>query len=166
MRCPFCAFDDSRVIDSRPAEDGGNVRRRQCESCGERFSTIERAELKPPAVRKNDDRRENFDGEKLRGGMKRALEKRPVDTAAVERAVNNILHRLAACGRSEISSRAIGEAVMHELRALDHVAYVRFASVYKNFQDPGEFSEEVERLRGDPLSPGDDPLPLPEGKNQ
>ncbi|SRR5690606_7611580 len=149
MRCPFCGSDDTRVIDSRLGEDGASVRRRrQCQDCSERFTTFERAELAMPWVIKNDGTREAFDEGKLRRGMLRALEKRPITAEVVEQAVARILRRSAFGGDREISSKTVGEWIMNELKEIDHVAYVRFASVYRRFQDLDAFSEEVNRLRG------------------
>lgn len=149
MRCPFCGCDDTRVIDSRLGEDGASVRRRrQCQDCSERFTTFERAELAMPWVIKNDGTREPFDEGKLRRGMLRALEKRPITAEVVEQAVARILRRSAFGGEREISSKTLGEWIMNELKEIDHVAYVRFASVYRRFQDLDAFSEEVNRLRG------------------
>lgn len=151
MRCPFCSAEDTRVIDSRLADEGDSVRRRrECVSCQERFTTFERAELRLPQVIKSDGRREPFREDKLRAGMQRALEKRPVDTASIEQALARIQHRLLASGEREVDSRRIGEWVMHELKELDPVAYVRFASVYRSFQDVNAFSEEVQRLQNEP----------------
>jgi len=151
MRCPFCSADETRVIDSRLSEDGGSVRRRrECEVCGERFTTFERAELKMPQIIKSDNRRESYNEEKLRGGMTRALEKRPVDAAAVEKALGRIRHKLLSSGDREVKSRTIGEWVMDELKELDPVAYVRFASVYRSFQDVEAFREEIQRLQDEP----------------
>ncbi|MBI3576412.1 MAG: transcriptional regulator NrdR [Gammaproteobacteria bacterium] len=151
MRCPFCSADETRVIDSRLSEDGDSVRRRrECEVCGERFTTFERAELKLPQVIKSDGRREEFNEDKLRGGMTRALEKRPVDADKVEKAIGRIRHKLIASGEREIPSRRIGEWVMDELKELDPVAYVRFASVYRSFQDLNAFSETVQSLQSEP----------------
>lgn len=151
MRCPFCSAEDTRVVDSREADDGGAVRRRrECADCSERFTTYEYAELKMPQIIKSGGVREAFDEEKLRLGMGRALEKRPVDVEAVERAVARIRHELVASSEREVKSRKIGEWVMRELEELDAVAYVRFASVYRSFQDLEEFSEEVERLQREP----------------
>ena len=153
MRCPFCLADDTRVIDSRLADDGDSVRRRrECTVCNERFTTFEHAELRMPQIIKSDGRRESFIEEKLRGGLSRALEKRPVDTAAVNAAVGRIQHKLQAGGEREIASREIGELVMAELREMDPVAYVRFASVYRSFQDIDAFSEEVRRLQNEPAA--------------
>lgn len=151
MRCPFCRSEDTRVIDSRLTDDGDAVRRRrECTDCGERFTTLEHASLRMPYVVKSDGSREAFDEQKLRSGMMRALEKRPVDTDAVEKGVQRIKHKLLTSGDREVPSLRIGEWVMQELSDLDQVAYVRFASVYRSFQDVDEFSEEVKRLRNQP----------------
>ena len=165
MRCPFCNADDTKVIDSRLANEGCMVRRRRaCQSCSERFTTFESAELVMPRMVKNDGRREHFDEEKLRAGMVRALEKRPVDTEAVEAALNRIKQRMRASGEREVPARDVGEWVMEELRELDPVAYVRFASVYRSFQDVHAFAEEIERLKREPSSEqGTKPLPLSGG---
>jgi len=133
------------------ADEGESVRRRrECLSCHERFTTYERAELRMPQIIKTDNRREAFNEEKLRSGMRRALEKRPVDAEAVEAALGRIRHQLMASGEREISSRRIGEWVMEELKELDQVAYVRFASVYRSFEDLNAFSEELKRLQNEP----------------
>lgn len=151
MRCPFCSADETRVIDSRLAEEGDCVRRRrECEVCGERFTTFERAELRLPAVIKSDGRREPFNEEKLRTGLSRALEKRPVDAGAVDKLIGRIRHKLIATGEREIPTRQIGQWVMEELKELDQVAYVRFASVYRSFQDINAFRDEVQRLQNEP----------------
>ncbi len=148
MHCPFCNHEDTKVIDSRLAGEGQQVRRRrECEKCGERFTTFESAELVMPRIVKNDGSREPFDEEKLRSGLMRALEKRPVSTEAMEEALARISHKLQVAGEREIKARQIGEWVMEELRSLDEVAYVRFASVYRSFQDVNEFREEIERLQ-------------------
>ena len=150
MRCPYCASDDTRVIDSRLGEGGESVRRRrECQSCAERFSTFEHVVLQMPQVIKSDGRRERFDENKLRGGLARALEKRPVELDEIEASVNRIMRRFTHKGEREIQTKMIGEAVMHELRDLDEVAYVRFASVYRSFQDLEAFNDEVEKLRED-----------------
>ncbi len=147
MRCPFCGAQDTKVIDSRLAGDGDQVRRRrECIVCKERFTTYETAELSLPRVIKSDGRRVNFDGQKLKAGMNRALEKRPVSTEQIDAAINRITRKLMASGESEVSARVIGEMVMAELEQLDQVAYVRFASVYRQFQDVRAFREEIERL--------------------
>ena len=147
MRCPFCSFEDTKVIDSRLVAEGGQVRRRrECLQCGERYTTFESAELVMPRVVKSDGKRAPFDEEKLRAGMMRALEKRPVSMEDVEAAITRISHRLRATGEREVPAREIGELVMEELRQLDDVAHVRFASVYRSFQDISDFRAEVERL--------------------
>ncbi|MDH3670905.1 MAG: transcriptional regulator NrdR [Gammaproteobacteria bacterium] len=151
MYCPFCSAVDTRVVDSRLADEGDSVRRRrECSVCSERFTTYERAELRLPQVIKSDGRREPFNEAKLRVGMGRALEKRPIDAEAVEHVVGRIRHQLLASGEREIGSRTIGEWVMQELKDLDLVAYVRFASVYRSFEDLEAFSEEVQRLQKEP----------------
>jgi transcriptional repressor NrdR len=147
MRCPFCDFEDTKVIDSRLVAEGGQVRRRrQCLSCEERFTTFETAELVMPRVVKSDGKRDPFDEQKLRAGMLRALEKRPVSMEDLEAAITRISHRLRATGEREVPARQLGELVMEELQQLDDVAYVRFASVYRSFQDISDFRAEVERL--------------------
>jgi len=147
VHCPFCGTDDTRVIDSRLVAEGAQVRRRrECAHCGERFTTFETAELVMPRLIKSDGTREPFDERKLRSGMLRALEKRPVSLESLEAAITRICHRLRASGERELPSRAVGEAVMEELQLLDDVAYVRFASVYRSFQDISDFRAEVERL--------------------
>ncbi|WP_369602893.1 transcriptional regulator NrdR [Hahella sp. SMD15-11] len=147
MHCPFCGAADTKVIDSRLVAGGNQVRRRrECTTCAERFTTYEAAELVMPRVVKQDGTRVPFDEDKLRNGMMKALEKRPVSTEAIEAAVDRIKYRLRATGEREVSSRQIGEEVMEELRELDQVAYVRFASVYRSFQDLDEFRQEIDRL--------------------
>jgi transcriptional repressor NrdR len=147
MYCPFCNADDTKVIDSRLVADGGQVRRRrECVACTERFTTYEMAELLMPRVIKTDGTREVFDEEKLRAGLQRALEKRPVSIEQIETALTQIKHFLQVTGEREVSSRMIGEEVMSKLRELDEVAYVRFASVYRSFQDLSEFQDELNRL--------------------
>ena len=147
MKCPFCGAPDTRVVDSRLAGEGDQVRRRrECVSCSERFTTFEGAELVMPRVVKQDGTRVPFDEDKLREGMMKALEKRPVSIEDIEAAINRIKFRLRATGEREIKSLMVGEEVMYELRQLDKVAYVRFASVYRSFQDINEFKEEIERL--------------------
>ena len=148
MHCPFCNTDDTKVIDSRLVADGGQVRRRrECVECGERFTTYELAELVMPRVIKSDGSRQPFDEEKLRAGLQRALEKRPVSIDEVEISLSQIKHFLQVTGEREISSRVIGEEVMKELHKLDKVAYIRFASVYRSFQDLSEFQDELNRLK-------------------
>lgn len=151
MRCPFCGASDTKVVDSRLHGDGDQVRRRrECTVCKERFTTYEAAELNLPRVVKSDGRRVNFDGRKLRAGMDRALEKRAVPTEEVDAAINHITRKLIASGGGEVSARKIGELVMEELKQLDQVAFVRFASVYRQFEDVQAFSEEIERLKREP----------------
>lgn len=151
MRCPFCGEPDTKVIDSRLANEGDSVRRRrECVTCGERFTTFETAELVMPRIVKRDGTRVPFDEEKLRSGIMRALEKRPVQMEAIEQAINHIKHYLRATGDREVNSRRLGEWVMDELRELDEVAYVRFASVYRSFQDVNAFREEIERMQSEP----------------
>ncbi len=148
MHCPFCNADDTKVIDSRLVAEGGQVRRRrECLNCKERFTTYEMAELLMPKVIKSDGSRQPFDEEKMRAGLQRALEKRPVSVEAIEAAINSVKHYLQALGEREVQSLVIGEKVMHELSRLDQVAYVRFASVYRSFQDISEFQQEIDRLK-------------------
>ena len=147
MYCPFCGATDTKVVDSRLVTNGDQVRRRrECISCGERFTTFETAELQLPRLIKQDGSRQPFDENKLRAGMMRALEKRPVSLERVEAAVANIKRKLRATGEREIKSLVAGELVMNELRKLDEVAYIRFASVYRRFQDLNEFRAEIERM--------------------
>jgi transcriptional repressor NrdR len=147
--CPFCGHLETKVTDSRLAGEGRQIRRRrECLACGERFTTFETAELLMPMVVKGDRTREPFDEGKLRSGMEKALEKRPVPRPQVDEAVSRIAHKVRALGDREVPSRVIGELVMEELRRLDEVAYVRFASVYRHFEDVEAFHEEIRRLRG------------------
>lgn len=147
MHCPFCSADDTKVIDSRLVAEGDAVRRRrECQSCGERYTTFETAELVMPRIIKRDGTREPFDEEKLKLGLTKALEKRPVSVDQIETALTHIKHRLRASGERELPSIRVGEEVMTELRAIDPVAYVRFASVYRDFQDISEFAEEIQKL--------------------
>jgi transcriptional repressor NrdR len=147
MHCPFCNAIDTKVIDSRLVADGNQVRRRrECLTCSERFTTYETAELLIPRLVKRDGSREPFHEEKLRAGMTRALEKRPVSVEQVEESINRIKHRLRATGEREVQSLILGEEVMRELQSLDEIAYIRFASVYRHFTDLNEFREEIERL--------------------
>lgn len=148
MYCPFCGISDTRVIDSRLSAEGDKVRRRrECLHCNSRFTTYEVAELPMPPVVKRDDRREPFLDEKLRVGLRRALEKRPISPERIEEAIFRIKNRARACGERELHSQQIGEWVLEELRALDHIAYIRFASVYRNFADINAFREEIECLQ-------------------
>ena len=151
MQCPFCDEQDTRVVDSRLALDGAQVRRRrECTRCRERFTTWEAAEVALPRIVKNDGTRVPFDERKLRSGMMRACEKRPVAGEAIEAAIGRIKRKLMRAGEREVASRSVGEAVMDALRDLDQVAYVRFASVYRKFEDVSEFRDEVERLENEP----------------
>nr|WP_298415429.1 transcriptional regulator NrdR [uncultured Halomonas sp.] len=157
MHCPFCGSQDTRVTDSRLVAEGDQVRRRrQCASCGERFTTYETAELIMPRVIKADASREDFNEGKLRAGMLRALEKRPVSAESIEAAVERIRQRLRARGEREIDAREIGGEVMRALKRLDQVAYIRFASVYRRFQDLDEFRAEIDRLAQEPEFPAQD----------
>ncbi len=147
MRCPFCGTQDTKVLDSRLVSEGAQVRRRRtCGHCNERFTTFEIAELQMPKLIKNDGSRVPFDEDKLRSGILKAIEKRPVSIEAIETAISRIKEKLQATGERELASRIIGEAVMDELKRLDQVAYVRFASVYRSFKDISEFRDEIERL--------------------
>ena len=153
MRCPFCGAADTKVIDSRLVAEGDQVRRRrECTSCSERFTTYEGAELLMPRVIKQNGNREPFDEDKLRSGILRALEKRPVSVEAIEAEIGKIKQALQATGEREIKSMIVGEKVMEALRRLDHVAFVRFASVYRDFQDLNEFRAEIDKLVQEPKS--------------
>ncbi|HAD31747.1 MULTISPECIES: transcriptional regulator NrdR [unclassified Methylophaga] len=156
MRCPFCGAEDSKVVDSRLSSEGDAIRRRRmCQECNERFTTYETAELSLPRLIKRDATREAFDENKLRAGIMRALEKRPVSIDAIDNAVKTITRRLWATGEREVQSRLVGDWVMDALRELDEVAYVRFASVYRSFQDVNAFREEIERMENRALSDKD-----------
>lgn len=147
MHCPFCGTQDTKVIDSRLVAEGASVRRRrECADCKERFTTFETAELIMPRVIKTDGSREPFNEDKLRSGLQRALEKRPVSLEAMENAINNVKSSLRATGEREVTTQAIGALVMENLKAIDKVAYIRFASVYRAFDDIREFGEEIARL--------------------
>ncbi len=151
MHCPFCNNDETKVIDSRLAGEGWQVRRRrECQQCDERYTTFETAELVMPHVIKRDDSREPFDQVKLRSGILRALEKRPVKSEDIEKSIERVTHLLQTMGEREVSGRLIGDMVMEELRKLDQVAYVRYASVYRSFQDITEFQKEIEKLQSLP----------------
>jgi len=155
MYCPFCNAEDTKVIDSRLTNDGSSVRRRrECISCNERYTTFETAELVMPKVIKTSGVREPFNEEKLTAGIFRALEKRPVDTNEIENSVSRILKRIRATGERELKSSLIGNWIMDELRDLDQVAFVRFASVYRSFEDVSAFQDEIEKLKNTP-SPED-----------
>ena len=142
MRCPFCSHEDSQVKDSRPTEDGSSIRRRrQCEDCGARFTTFERIQLRELTVVKSENRREPFDREKLARSVAVALRKRPVAPERTEKLLSSIQRQLETSGESEVSSATIGEMVMNGLKALDPVAYIRFASVYKDFREAKDFED-------------------------
>ncbi|HED14805.1 MAG TPA: transcriptional repressor NrdR [Gammaproteobacteria bacterium] len=161
MRCPYCMVDDTRVVETRLSDEGAVVRRRrECQACGERYTTFERAELQLPRVIKVDGRRENFNEEKLRAGLLRALQKRPVKTEILDTALRRILRSAMSQGEQEIASQKIGAMVMEELRQLDEVAYIRFASVYLRFEDIDAFSHALDRLRSNRQNPGVEPAVL------
>ncbi|MDO8939283.1 MAG: transcriptional regulator NrdR [Methylicorpusculum sp.] len=148
MRCPFCGTQDTRVVDSRLSNEGDQVRRRrECIVCKERFTTYEFVELSLPRIVKRGGAREPFDENKLRSGMLRALEKRPVGSDAIEEAISRIKKELMAKGEREVTANELGEKVMRELSELDHVAFVRFASVYRSFQDVSEFTDMINHLQ-------------------
>lgn len=148
MRCPFCSGPETKVIDSRFANEGDQIRRRrECLECQERFTTYEVADLVLPRMIKRDTSREAFNENKLRQGLLRALEKRPVNIEQIEEAISRIKRRLRALGERELETKVLGEWIMEELRKIDHVAYVRFASVYRRFQDVQAFEQEIQRLR-------------------
>jgi len=150
MRCPFCGHDDSQVKDSRPTEDGAAIRRRRfCGACGSRWTTFERVQIRDLMVLKSDSKKELFDRDKLVRSIRIAVRKRPVDEEQVERIVNSIQRRLETMGESEIPSAHIGELVMEALANIDQVAYVRFASVYRNFRDAKDFEDFVGQLSVD-----------------
>jgi len=147
MKCPFCGADDTQVVDSRTSEEGDSIRRRRrCAACDKRFTTYETVELRMPQVVKANGTREEFDDEKLRTGFLRALHKRPVPTEYVDAAVERITQKLLSLGEREIQSRRIGEMVMRELYKMDKVAYIRFASVYKDFQDVEDFRDVLKEV--------------------
>jgi transcriptional repressor NrdR len=153
MRCPFCAHEDSQVKDSRPSEDGAAIRRRrQCEACGARFTTFERVQLRDLTVVKKDSKREPFDRDKLARAMGHATRKRDIDPAKIDRLISGVQRQMETLG-DEVSSTRIGEAVMAGLKSLDHVAYIRFASIYKDFSDPGDFAEIAERVEKEGAPP-------------
>ena len=158
MRCPFCAHEDSQVKDSRPSEDGAAIRRRrQCEGCGARFTTFERVHLKDLIVVKKDGKREPFDRGKLERAIGHSCRKRDIDPAKIDQLVSGVQRQMETLG-DEVPSVKIGEAVMAGLKSLDHVAYIRFASIYRDFSDPSEFAEIAERVEKEALPPGHDKL--------
>ncbi len=154
MRCPFCAHEDSQVKDSRPSEDGAAIRRRrQCEGCGARFTTFERVQLRDLTVVKKDGKREPFDRAKLERAIGHACRKREIDRAKIAQLVSGVQRQMETLG-DEVPTQKIGEAVMAGLKALDHVAYIRFASIYTDFSEPGDFAEIAERVEKEgPLPP-------------
>ena len=152
MKCPFCKNPDTQVVDTRESDEGDSIRRRRrCLSCDKRFTTYERVELRMPQVVKQNGMRTEFNEEKLRTGFTRALHKRPVPTELVDAAIDNLIQKVFALGEREIGSRQIGEMVMKELLKLDKVAYIRFSSVYKSFQDVDDFTDAVEAVRKTPV---------------
>jgi transcriptional repressor NrdR len=158
MRCPFCGEADTQVKDSRPTEDGSAIRRRRnCPGCGQRFTTIERVQLRELVVVKADDRRVAFDRDKLARSVRIAMRKRPVDEERIERIVNGIVRQLEASGETEVKSHDVGELVMETLKAVDTVAYVRFASVYRDFREAKDFEKFLDHM-------GELPNPVPETK--
>jgi len=153
LRCPFCAHEDSQVKDSRPSEDGAAIRRRrQCEGCGARFTTFERVQLRDLTVVKKDGKREPFDRGKLERAIGHACRKRDINAAKIDQLVSGVQRQMETLG-DEVPTGKIGEAVMAGLKALDHVAYIRFASIYKDFSDPSEFAEIAERVEKEAVPP-------------
>ena len=151
MKCPFCKGPDTQVVDTRESEDGESIRRRRrCLACDKRFTTYEMVELRMPQIVKQNGMRSEFDEEKLRTSFKRALHKRPVSAELVDAAIDHVTQKLHASGEREVASRQVGEMVMKELLKLDKVAYIRFASVYKSFQDVGDFTDAVEAVSKTP----------------
>ena len=158
MRCPFCGNEDTQVKDSRPTDDNSAIRRRrQCPNCGARFTTFERVQLRELTVVKSNGQREPFDRDKLARAVGHATRKREVDPAKIDRLISGVQRQMETQG-DEVTSTRIGEAVMAGLRALDHVAYIRFASIYKDFSDPGDFAEIAERVEKEATPPGHDKL--------
>lgn len=147
MKCPYCNHADTRVIDSRPADDGNTIRRRRsCDECGKRFTTYEKVETIPLIIIKKDDNREQYDRSKIEAGVLRACYKRPVSAARIQEAIEDIETKIFAIEEKEVSSNVIGEIVMDELRVVDPVAYVRFASVYREFKDVNTFMQELKKI--------------------
>ena len=158
MRCPFCAHDNSQVKDSRPSEDGTTIRRRrECVGCGARFTTFERVQLRELTVVKRDAKREPFDREKLQRAIGHSTRKRDISADRIDQLISGVQRQLETRG-DEVTSAQIGEAVMAGLKALDHVAYIRFASIYRDFSDPGDFAEFAERVERESVPPGQDKL--------
>ena len=148
MYCPFCGDQETKVVDSRLAGDGYQIRRRrECTGCAERFTTFESAELVLPKLVKTDESREPFDEAKLRSGILKATEKRPISSEAIEELISRVIRKVQKMGEREIQSRLLGEIVIEELREIDEIAFVRYASVYRRFQDVEEFEKEIESLR-------------------
>lgn len=149
MKCPFCNAEDTKVIDSRPAEDNASIRRRrQCEQCGKRFTTYEKLETLPLMVIKKDDSREPYDRSKIEAGIVRSCHKRPVSVEQISQMIDEIENEIFSLGDKEVPTNVIGEKVMEKLKALDEVAYVRFASVYREFKDVHTFMDEIGKLLG------------------
>ncbi|MDP2955312.1 MAG: transcriptional regulator NrdR [Longimicrobiales bacterium] len=161
MNCPYCAFEDSKVTDSRPASGGGIRRRRECLSCGRRFTTVERVELGGLLVAKKDGRREEFSRDKLLAGVRKACEKRPIPLGAIEALVDDVENMVHAQGKAEVPTRLVGELVMARLRDLDDVAYIRFASVYRAFRDVSDLKEELATLERGRAQPAASTTQLP-----
>ena len=158
MRCPFCAHEDSQVKDSRPSEDGAAIRRRrQCEGCGARFTTFERVHIRDLTVVKKDGKREPFDRAKLERAISHSCRKRDIDPAKIDQLISGVQRQMETLG-DEVTSVRIGEAVMAGLKSLDHVAYIRFASIYKDFSEPGDFAEIAERVEKEAIPPGHNKL--------
>jgi transcriptional repressor NrdR len=158
LRCPFCAHEDSQVKDSRPSEDGAAIRRRrQCEGCGARFTTFERVHIKDLIVVKKDGKREPFDRAKLERAISHSCRKRDINPGKIDQLISGIQRQMETLG-DEVASGKIGEAVMAGLKALDHVAYIRFASIYKDFSEPGDFAEIAERVEKESIPPGHNKL--------
>jgi transcriptional repressor NrdR len=158
LRCPFCAHEDSQVKDSRPSEDGAAIRRRrQCEGCGARFTTFERVHIRDLTVIKKDGKREPFDRAKLERAIGHSCRKRDIAAAKIDQLVSGVQRQMETLG-DEVTSTRIGEAVMAGLKALDHVAYIRFASIYRDFSEPGDFAEIAERVEKEAIPPGHNKL--------
>ncbi len=158
MRCPFCQSEDTQVKDSRPAEDGASIRRRRsCNACGARFTTFERVQLRELTVVKRSGRKVAFDRDKLQRSVEIALRKRPVEPERVERLINGIVRQLESMSDGEVPSETVGELVMEGLKSLDDIAYVRFASVYKDFREAKDFEDILGKLAGDESDDGDPP---------
>ena len=158
MRCPFCGNLETQVKDSRPSEDGAAIRRRrQCEGCGARFTTFERVQLRDLTVVKKDGKREPFDRAKLERAIGHSCRKREIDPSKIDQLISGVQRQLETRG-DEVTTVAIGEAVMAGLKALDHVAYIRFASIYKDFSEPGDFAEIAERVEKEAIPPGHNKL--------